>query len=157
MTQKRESSLEKLLHGTWPDLGLLILRLAIGASMAFLHGWGKISGGPARWERIGQAMGNLGIDFAPVFWGFMAGFAEFFCSLLLMVGLAFRPAAFMLAFTMFVAGLMHLNMPPENDNAGLLGASHALELMAVYVALFFIGPGRFSLSAWLQSRRSSRR
>ena len=82
---------------TWPDLGLLVLRLSIGLSMILFHGWGKISGGPERWRRIGGAMENFGIDFLPMFWGFMAGFTEFFGSVLIILGLFFRPAAALLA------------------------------------------------------------
>ncbi len=89
------------------DLGLLILRLGVGLSTAIFHGYGKIFGGPERWERIGGAMGNLGISFLPAFWGFMAAFSEFFCSIFLILGILFRPAALFLAFTMFIATLNH--------------------------------------------------
>lgn len=125
------------------DIGLLMIRLGIGMSILVFHGWGKISGGPAAWERFGGAMGNLGVSFMPVMWGFMAGFAEFFCSILIILGVLFRPAVLLLAFTMFVGVLVHLNMPPESPRAGWSGASHAIELLVVYLALFFTGPGRF--------------
>jgi len=126
------------------DFGLLLIRLGIGVSMAAFHGWAKISGGATLWASVGTGMGNLGVTFAPVMWGFMAGFAEFFCSILLVLGVLFRPAALMLAFTMFIAVLVHLNMAPESPKAGWGGASHAIELLVVYVALFFTGPGRFA-------------
>lgn len=128
------------------DFALLIIRVGIGLSMLMLHGYGKISGGPERWEQVGGAMGNLGLSFAPVFWGFMAAFAEFFCSILLVLGVLFRPAVLMLAFTMFVAALVHLNLPADNPNSGWTGASHAIELLIVYVGLLFAGPGRYAFS-----------
>ena len=59
------------------DTGLLIIRVGVGLSFIFLHGGPKFFGGPEVWERIGCGMGNLGIDFAPVFWGFCAAAAEF--------------------------------------------------------------------------------
>ena len=127
------------------DLGLLVLRIGIGVSMLVFHGWGKITGGPERWEGIGGAMSNFGISFAPVFWGFLAASAESVCSALLVLGFLFRPAAFLLACTMVVAAAAHLNMPPDNPRAGWSGASHALELLAVYVALLFTGPGKLAL------------
>jgi putative oxidoreductase len=127
------------------DYGLLILRVIVGFSMAVHHGWGKIAGGPAGWEQIGGSMANFGIKFAPAMWGFLAAFAEFGCSILLVFGTLFRPAAGMLAFTMLVAAVVHLNMPPENPRSGWSGASHAIELLAVYVALLLAGPGRFSV------------
>ena len=128
------------------DLGILLLRLGIGLSMLMLHGWGKISGGSGQWAQIGSNMSLLGLDFAPTFWGFMAAFSEFFASAFIILGLLFRPMTLLLAFTMFVAVLVHLNMPEENPNSGIMGASHALELMVVYVALFFAGAGRFSVT-----------
>ena len=127
------------------DLGLLILRLGVGLSMAVVHGWGKISGGPELWTQLGANMGNFGLAFAPAMWGFLAAFAEFGGSILLVIGVLTRPAALMLAFTMFVAVVTHLGMPAENPNAGWSGASHAIELLAVYVTIVLTGPGRFSL------------
>jgi putative oxidoreductase len=127
------------------DVALLLLRLGVGLSMMLFHGWGKISGGPEMWERVGGSMGNLGLGFAPVFWGFMAAFAEFGCSALVVLGLFLRPAAAMLAFTMIVAVVTHLSMPPEAEGAGWNGASHALELLAVYLCLVFAGPGKYAL------------
>lgn len=125
------------------DLGLLLLRVGVGLSMILFHGWGKLTGGPERWERIGANMGNLGIDFAPMFWGLMAAVSETFCSALLALGVLFRPAAALLAFTMIVASLRHLSLPAGEPNSGWSGASHALELLAVYVALLLIGPGKY--------------
>ena len=126
------------------DVGLLLIRLGIGLSMLVFHGYDKITGGPDVWRGVGGGMANLGIGFAPVFWGFMASFAEFAGSILLMLGALFRPAALMLAFTMFVAMLVHLNMPADSPSAGWSGASHAIELLIVYVGLFLIGPGRYA-------------
>jgi len=125
------------------DVGLLVLRLGVGASMLVFHGWGKIVGGPDKWTGLGGTMSNLGIDFAPVVWGFLAAFAEFVGSALLAVGFLFRPAAAMLAGTMIVAAMHHLSMPAGAPGAGWKGASHALELLAVYVTLLLTGPGRF--------------
>ena len=127
------------------DTGLLIIRLLIGLSMMIFHGFDKIKGGPELWKQLGGDIGVFGINFLPVFWGFMAGFAEFFCSFLLILGVLFRPAALMLAATMVVAVLVHLNMPPESPAAGWKGASHALEFLAVYIGLFFTGPGKYKL------------
>jgi putative oxidoreductase len=128
------------------DLGLLIVRVGIGLSMLILHGWGKLMGGPDLWEKLGGQMRNLGIDFLPVMWGFMAMFAEVFGSALLILGLFFRPAALLLISTMIVAALRHLNLPAGADGAGWKGASHALELLAVYLCLLFTGPGRYRIA-----------
>jgi putative oxidoreductase len=128
------------------NLGLLVVRLGIGLSILGFHGYGKLTGGPEVWKMVGGAMGNLGLSFLPVFWGFLAMAAEFAGSILIMLGVLFRPATLVLAFTMFVAVIMHLNMPAENPNAGWSGASHALELLIVYVGLFLTGPGKYAFS-----------
>lgn len=131
--------------GKLRDLGLLVIRLIVGFSVAAFHGYGKISAGPEGWERTGGALANLGIAFFPVFWGFMAAFAEFFCSIFIMLGLFTRPAAALLACTMGVAVTRHLSMPADNPNAGWSGASHAMELFAIAVGLMLTGPGRFAV------------
>jgi putative oxidoreductase len=136
--------LDKASHAS-RDWGLLILRLVVGTTMALFHGHAKMFGGAETWTRLGGSMENLGITFLPAFWGFMAGFAEFFCSILLALGLLFRPAAGLLALTMLVAAIRHLNIPAGEPGSGWSGASHALELLGVYVALFLTGPGRYSL------------
>ncbi len=146
------SNSKSLFQRYYSDLGLLILRLGIGLSMLIFHGWGKITGGPERWEGIGGQMANLGVDFFPVFWGFMAAFSEFFASALLVVGVFFRPAALLLIATMFVAAIRHLSLPAGEPGAGFSGASHALEFLTVYVALFLMGPGRYKLTALWQRR-----
>jgi putative oxidoreductase len=127
------------------DVGLLFVRVVVGFSMATFHGWGKITGGPEHWKQLGEAMGNFGVHVAPVFWGFMSGFAEFGCSCLMALGVAFRPATLILAINMAVAVGSHLAMPAGQRGGGWDGASHALELFSVYVALVLVGPGKFAL------------
>ena len=126
------------------DAGLLIIRIVIGFSMAAFHGWGKISN-PERWAAIGGNMELVGISFLPAFWGFMAGFAEFVCSILVILGVFFRPATTLLTLTMLLAMLRHLSLPADDPGSGLNGASHAMELCAIYIALWFTGPGKYAL------------
>jgi len=128
---------------TQPDLALLLLRLLVGASLVAFHGWAKITGGPERWEGIGGAMGNLGITFLPVVWGFLAAFSESVAAALVALGILARPAAAMVAFTMLVAAVHHLSLPAGEPGSGWKAASHALELCTVYTALLITGPGRY--------------
>lgn len=130
----------------WPDLGLLIIRVGIGI-MFIMHGYPKITGGVAVWEFLGMQMGNIGIGFAPVFWGFMAALAEFGGGVLLIAGLLTRPAAFGMFFTMLIAALMHLSM-----GEGIKGSAHAIELGIVFLALMFAGAGKYSFDAILGKR-----
>ena len=122
------------------DLGLLLLRVGIGA-MFVGHGWPKMIGGPAKWEALGRAMEVFGIGFAPVFWGFMAAFAELGGGVLLALGIAFRPACALLLSTMIVASARHLT---QGDGFGK--ASHAIEAAILFLSLLWIGPGAYRLS-----------
>src|SRR5690606_9083685 len=124
--------------GNYKNTGLLLLRIGLGVMM-MMHGLPKLTGGAERWEAVGGAMGNLGITFFPVFWGLMAAITETFGGFLLLLGLAFRPACLLLAFTMLTAALNHL---AKGD--GLMGASHPIELGIVFIGLLFIGPGKYS-------------
>src|SRR5690606_16547848 len=121
--------------GKYKDTGLLILRIGLGLSFLLLHGYPKLVGGPEMWKAVGGAMTNVGIDFYPAFWGFIAGLAEALGGLFLLLGLFFRPTSVFLSFTMLVAALNHL---AAGD--GMAGASHPLELMVVFIGLILIGP-----------------
>lgn len=121
------------------DFGLLLLRVGMGYTF-MLHGLPKLRGGPAYWEQIGSTMTDLGVTFAPAFWGFMAGFAEFGGGFLLLLGLFFRPVTLLLLVTMLVATAKHVGQG-DDFNA----YSHALEAGILFAAWYFIGPGRISL------------
>ncbi|MFC6997591.1 DoxX family protein [Rufibacter roseus] len=121
------------------NFGLLVLRIGIGF-MFMVHGWPKITGGAEKWEMVGSAMGNLGIDFGHAFFGFMAAFSETIGGLFLMLGLMFRPTTLLLFITMVVAALRHYL-----GGDGFGGYSHAVEAAILFLGLYFIGPGRFSL------------
>lgn len=123
----------------YSDLGLLIIRIGLGI-MFLMHGYPKVMGGPEKWEKIGGAMGNVGINFLPVFWGFMAAIAEAGGGILLALGLFFRPAAMALAFTMVIAALVHIK-----DEGTIMSASHAIEVGIVFLGLIFTGPGKYSI------------
>ncbi|HQU77753.1 MAG: DoxX family protein [Chitinophagales bacterium] len=125
----------------WTNFGLLFLRITLGASFIYHHGYGKISD-PSRWKGLGEQMSNVGIHFLPEFWGFMAAFAEFFGSVLLILGLFTRPATILLAFTMLMAVIKH-------SQAGE-GFAYPLDMLLVFLAIFFTGPGKYSLDARLR-------
>ena len=129
------------------DLGLLVLRLGFGIGFVYYHGWGKVTGGPERWEGLGGAMSRFGIDFAPQFWGFMAMLSESLFALFIAVGFLFRPAALFLAITMFVAWVGHVV-------SGQGTPAHAFKNMAVALGLVFIGPGKYTVDAWLARRKN---
>lgn len=123
----------------YSDVGLLIIRVGLGV-MFLMHGYPKVMGGPEKWEKLGGAMGNVGITFLPVFWGFMAAIAEAGGGILLALGLFFRPACILLAFTMLIAATVHIK-----DEGTIMSASHSIEVGIVFLGLIFTGPGKYSV------------
>ena len=113
--------------------------------MFIFYGSNILFGGQEKWVMVGQAVGNINIRFMPAFWGFMAGFVEFFGGVCLILGLFFRPACVFLTLTMAVAAHMHFH-----KGEGLFGAGHAIEDGIVFLSLIFIGPGKYSLDALLK-------
>ncbi len=122
------------------DVGLLILRIGVGFTFIFIHGYSKITAGVEGWRNYGAAMKSVGITFAPEFWGFMSAFAEFFGGILLFLGLLFRPAMILLIINMFIAF-----MSTFNRTGTILQTAWPLEILTLMVALFIIGPGKYSL------------
>ena len=118
----------------------LVLRIGLGATQLFAHGLPKLME-PERWEATGRAMGNVGINFAPVFWGFMAGFSEAVCGLFLLVGLFVRPSCVVLLWVMFVAAAQNVIV------AGSLGGgrAHPIDAGVGLLALLILGAGKYSL------------
>ena len=131
------------------DLLLFILRLGIGA-MFMVHGYNKISGGPATWMRLGQSIANMGIYFYPQWWGFLASFAEFGGGFLMLTGFFFRPVTLMMTIHLTVAMVKH-----KMAGDSLESASHAVELWFVCLFLFLVGPGKHSLDKKIFSSEKS--
>ena len=125
------------------NFGLLLLRIGIGA-MFVLHGYPKLIGGPEKWESLGKAMGNIGIHYVPVVWGFMAAITECVGGLLLMLGIMFRPISFLLMFTMIVAATTHFD---QNNTLmkNAMSSSHSIKCAILFLSLLFIGPGSYRL------------
>lgn len=132
----------------WVDMGLLVLRLGFGLGFFYFHGWAKLSGGPERWAGVGGAVEHLGIGFGHTFFGFLGAFAESIGGLMIATGFLFRPAALLIAGTMFVAWVMHVT-------TGNGTPAHAFKNMWVALGLALIGPGRYSVDHWLRSRRAA--
>ncbi len=128
------SSLER-----YRDFGLLLLRLGLGAMFVW-HGAPKLTGGFETWTLLGGAMANFGITAVPPLWGFLAAVSELGGGVCLILGIAMRPACVFLLATMIVAATHHL---AKGD--GLAGASHAIEVGIVFLALIIVGPGRYSI------------
>ena len=119
------------------DVGLLLLRLALGGILLF-HGIFKLTHGV---EWIKQPLGTLGL---PGFLAYGTYVAEVVAPLLLMLGLWARIAALVVAFDMLMA--IALVLRPRIFTINEMGGGWAIELEAlilvVALALCLTGPGR---------------
>lgn len=130
----------------------LALRLPAGIILA-AHGAQKLFGwfGGYGLEGTGQFMASQGLE--PGFlMALLAGGAEFFGGIALIIGLLVRPAAVVLAFTMFIAGAV------VHGSSGLFlsngGFEFALALFSMTAALVLLGGGKLSLDQWLAAKQS---
>jgi len=137
------NSLLKRVTHTQAGFGLTVLRIVAGLTFA-AHGAQKLFGwfGGYGLEGVGQWMESIGL--APGYlMALMAGSAELFGGLALILGLLVRPAAAMLAVTMLVAIVtVHLANGFFMSNNGY---EFALALLAISIALVIEGAGKLSL------------
>lgn len=123
----------------YANMGLLILRLGIGVSF-LIHGFLKFQGGADVLTRVGSAMSNFGIHGGHYALGLAAALGEMLGGLLFLFGAFFRPACLLLTSIMIVAVTSHV---ARGD--GFHGYAHAMKMLILFVAMFFVGPGKFSV------------
>lgn len=126
------------------DWGILVMRVTVGILMMF-HGIPKLLAGSETRTQLGGAMSYLGIDAGHAFWWFMGAFAESFGGLFLILGAWTMPFAFLLAFTMLVASIMHRNTTQASWVQAFMDASHSFKLFWVFVALIITWPWKYSI------------
>jgi len=145
------SNLNKILS---TNAGFDTLALRIPAAIIFIaHGAQKLFAwfGGYGLEGTGQWMASIGIE--PGYqMALLAGSAEFFGGIALLIGLMVRPAALVLAVTMLVAiySVHFVNGLFMSAN----GYEFALALLAITVALVISGAGKFSVDNLLNKRLS---
>nr|WP_238946740.1 DoxX family protein [Seongchinamella unica] len=128
----------------------LALRLPAGIIFA-AHGAQKLFGwfGGYGLEGTGQWMASIGLE-PGYLMALLAGSAEFFGGLALIIGLLVRPAAAVLAVTMLVAILtVHIGNGLFMSNNGY---EFGLALLAMSVSLAVSGAGRASLDRILSGK-----
>lgn len=128
----------------------LALRIPVGIIL-MAHGAQKLFGwfGGYGLEGTGQWMASIGL--APgVLMAFLAGSAEFFGGLFLILGLLTRPAAIVTAFTMIVAIFsVHFENGLFLSNNGY---EFGLALLAASVSLAISGSGKLALDESLTKK-----
>jgi len=121
----------------------LVLRVPVGLVLA-AHGAQKLFAwfGGYGLEGTGQWLASIGLE-PGYLMALLAGGAEFFGGLALVLGLLTRPAALVTAFTMLVAIFsVHIGNGLFMSNNGY---EYALTLLVVTVALAIQGAGRFAV------------
>jgi putative oxidoreductase len=139
-------------HVVTTDTGFGQLALRIPVGIVFIaHGAQKLFGafGGYGLEGTGQWMASIGLN--PGFlMALLAGSAEFFGGIALMLGLLVRPAAVVLAFTMLVAIFaVHIGNGLFMSNDGY---EFGLVLLAASVSLAISGAGRASIDRIIASK-----
>ena len=124
-----------------PDVGLLLLRLWLGASMFALNGLGKVALLQAEPVQFADPFG-----FGPGASLLLATMAEAGASVLLVLGLGTRWAALALSVTMATAFVFAHGMALSGEHSGELPFVYA----AGFVALLLMGPGRYSVDERLR-------
>lgn len=128
------------------DLGLLFFRIIIGLLMAF-YGYEKLihfetMAASDFWAKNVNLLGFTGkIPLA------LTVFAELFCSILLIIGLLSRLALIPLLICMgfIIVAIMQFSVLNSGDNGYEINT--AFVYFIIYLALFFTGPGKYSLDS----------
>ena len=125
------------------DWAILILRVIPSFYMFYYHGLKKISS-TSSWEWLGKAaLSLMGIDFGFIFFGFLAALSEGVLVWLVFFGIFTRFSSVFLILTMFFASAYHL--------ADGESAESALIYLTIYLVIFILGPGKYSLDEKLLS------
>ncbi len=121
-------------------LSVLLLRLAAGGFM-LTHGYGKLQQLMAGEFQFADPIG-VGPEVSLV----LAVFAEFFCSLLVMLGLGTRLATIPLIVTMAVAAFIAHGADPFGRK------EMALLYLVIYVVLLLTGSGKYSVDRLISGK-----
>lgn len=134
------------------NAGLAPLALRIPVGITFIaHGAQKLFGafGGYGLEGTGQWLASIGLE-PGYLMALLAGGAEFFGGLFILIGLLTRPASFVLAITMLVAIFsVHFQNGLFMSNNGY---EFALALLAASVSLVFSGAGKVAIDDLIAKR-----
>ncbi|MCD9548665.1 DoxX family membrane protein [Photobacterium carnosum] len=139
------------------NAGFSTLALRIPVGIIFMaHGSQKLFAWFGGYGLAGTGQFFESIGLAPgVAMAFLAGSAEFFGGLFIILGLLTRPSALVLAFTMLIAIVsVHLPNGLFMSNGGY---EFGLALLAACVSLMLSGGGKVAVDNWLVTRLSAQK
>jgi hypothetical protein len=122
---------------TYSQLGILVLRLALGISMAY-HGYLKFMSGAAGLYKVGAMLAPLGVPGYFEVFGTFAAFSELLGGILVALGLFTRLGSVLLAVVLFTATILHWD-------AGFFSWDYPSQMGFAALAIFCIGGGRYSV------------
>ena len=126
------------------QIGLTMLRVVTGLTMAIAWGWGKL---PPQ-EGFVNMIGEMGFPL-PWFFALMAGLSEFLGGLLIAFGALTRVAALFLGVTMGVAFFGVNGLTAAFDGGG---GTFSMLFFSLSVFFILVGGGQYSIDKILQKR-----
>ena len=126
---------------TYINIGMLVLRLALGISMAH-HGYLKFLSGAEGLYKVGSMLAPLGVSGSYELLGTFAAFSELLGGILVALGLFTRLGSLLLVGVLFTATMLHVD-------AGFFSWDYPSQMGFAALAIFFMGGGRYSVDAAL--------
>lgn len=119
-----------------PNVGLALLRIFTGLSLALAHGINKLPPSDGFIETVGK----LGFVMPDLF-AWLSGCAEFFGGLLLVIGFLTRPAALFITINLSVAAFLRHAADPFSSK------ERALLYLAIAILLLISGSGKYGIDS----------
>ena len=126
---------------TYVNFGMLVLRLALGISMAY-HGYLKFLSGAEGLYKVGSMLAPFGVSGSYELLGTFAAFSELLGGILVALGLFTRLGSLLLVGVLFTATMLHVD-------SGFFSWDYPSQMGFAALAIFFMGGGRYSVDAAL--------
>jgi putative oxidoreductase len=127
------------------NFGLLIMRLGLAAAL-LIHSLPKLIGGSHAWQGLGTMLGFINVGLPPSILGLVILLIEAAGAVSLLFGYFFRIAC-MVLFILF--GLYAFNYFSIGYQSLMLWS---IGIAAVFLGLFFVGPGRYAFAFRLEKK-----
>ena len=127
------------------NFGLLIMRLGL-AAVLLIHALPKLFAGSHSWQSVGTTLGFINVGLPVAVLGLIMLLLETLGAVSFMFGYFFRIACIIL-FIIF--GLYFFNYFSIGYQTLMLWS---IGIAAVFLGLFFIGPGRYALTLKLEKK-----